>query len=154
MLTGARAREAAAFVAVGATATATHFLVVWLLVRGASLSPAWANMPAFWIAFCVSYAGHNVFTFAGRSQSLPSSVLRWMAVSVGGFLLNQSLYMLALRWIQAVHYLVLLFFVTGIVTLMTYFLGKYWAFAASPTPDLDAMSSKTPDPNADAAASH
>lgn len=131
MLTGPRAREAAAFVAVGAGATATHFMVVWLLVRGASLSPAWANMPAFWTAFCVSYAGHNTFTFAGRSQSRQASVLRWMAVSVGGFLLNQSLYMLALRWLPAMHYLALLFFVTGIVTLVTYFLGKYWAFAGS-----------------------
>lgn len=124
------AKEVAAFIAVGVTAAAVHFLTVWMLVRLTPLSPAWANVPAFWIAFSVSYSGHNTFTFAGRSGSGQRSMLRWMAVSIGGFLLNQSLYVLALRWLPEIHYLVLLFIVTGMVTLATFFLGKYWAFTA------------------------
>lgn len=130
MLIGPRKREAAAFIAVGAAATATHFLVVWLLVRLMSIAPAWANIPAFWIAFAVSFTGHNTVTFAGHTRSKQGSVLRWLTVSVGGFLLNQSLYVSLLRLSPQLHYLLLLFIVTGVVTLVTYFLGKYWAFAA------------------------
>lgn len=122
-------KEAASFLAVGTAAAAVHFLVVWLVVRLAMLSPAWANVPAFWLAFLVSYAGHNTLTFAGRNRSHQSSAMRWMAVSVGGFLLNQSLYMAALRGLPELHYLVLLFAVTVAVTLATFLLGKYWAFA-------------------------
>ena len=129
MLIGPRERQAAAFIAVGVAATATHFLVVWLLVRLTSLSPAWANIPAFWIAFAVSYSGHNTITFAGHGQSKQASAARWLAVSAGGFALNQSLYVTLLRLLPQLHYLVLLFIVTGVVTLVTYFLGKYWAFA-------------------------
>lgn len=130
-MTSVRENEAAAFIAVGTTAAAVHFLVVWLLVQLTPLSPAWANVPAFWIAFAVSYSGHNFFTFAGRSGSRQRSILRWMAVSIGGFLLNQLLYVSALRLLAEIHYLILLFIVTGMVTLVTFFLGKYWAFTGS-----------------------
>jgi putative flippase GtrA len=126
-----REKEATAFIAVGSSAAAVHFLVVWLLVHWTPVSPAWANVPAFWIAFAVSYSGHNFFTFAGRSRSRQRSILRWMAVSIGGFLLNQALYVTALYLLAEVHYLILLFIVTGMVTFVTFFLGKYWAFTGS-----------------------
>jgi putative flippase GtrA len=129
-LIGVREKEAATFIVVGTSAAAVHFLVVWLLVRSTPLSPAWANVPAFWIAFTVSYSGHNLFTFAGSRRSHQRGILRWMAVSIGGFLLNQLLYVSALRWLPEIHYLILLFIVTGMVTLITYFLGKYWAFTS------------------------
>ena len=126
-----REKEAAAFIAVGTSAAAVHFLIVWLLVHWTDVSPAWANVPAFWIAFAVSYSGHNRLTFAGRSDSRQRSILRWMVVSIGGFLLNQLLYVSALRLLADIHYLILLFIVTCMVTLVTYFLGKYWAFTGS-----------------------
>lgn len=123
-------KQSVAFLAVGATAAAVHFLVVWLMVRFVTLSPAWANVIAFWVAFCVSYSGHRSVTFAASRSPIRRSAPRWMLVSIGGFLLNQGMYVALLYLLPAVHYLALLFVVTAIVTVVTYLLGKYWAFTA------------------------
>lgn len=126
-----RHAESAAFIAVGSVAAGVHFLAVWLVVRLAGIAPQRANMVAFLAAFAVSYAGHYRLTFHAGRGPMRGSIGRWLAVSVGGFLLNQSLYVLALRRVPHVHYLLLLVIVTGLVTLVTYLLGKYWAFAAA-----------------------
>jgi hypothetical protein len=54
---------------------------------------------------------------------------KWLAVSIGGFLLNQALYVAALRLFPDWSYLVLLAGVTVLVALCSFFLGKLWAFA-------------------------
>jgi putative flippase GtrA len=121
-------REGLAFIAVGVVATALHFLAMWALVELASLAPQWANICAFCIAFCVSFGGHRSLTFAHAAAPIGRSMPRWMLVSLGGFLLNQSLFVAGLRWLPGMHYLVLWFVVTCAVTLATYLLGKFWAF--------------------------
>lgn len=125
---GVRHRESISFLGVGATAAAVHFTTVWILVQTEFANPAWANVLAFWGAFAVSYFGHAAFTFAGNGGPGRRSMLRWLTVSLSGFILNQSLYVAALRWLSGIHYLILLFMVTCAVTVLTYLLGKYWAF--------------------------
>ena len=123
-------KQSVAYVAVGTTAAAMHFLVLWLMVHFIRLSPAWANVIAFWFAFCVSYSGHRGLTFGASRSPVRRSAPRWMLVSIGGFLVNQGMYVALLHLFPVVHYLALLFIVTAIVTAVTYLLGKYWAFTA------------------------
>jgi putative flippase GtrA len=117
---------------VGGVAAGVHLLVVMLAVELRQVPPAYANVIAFAVAFLVSYAGHRRYTFgAGRgvADSIADSIGKWLAVSIAGFLLNQALYVAALRLFPAWPYVVLLAGVTGLVALCSFFLGKLWAFA-------------------------
>lgn len=75
------------FAIVGLAATATHFLVAFLLIQTTPLSALIANTLAFLIAFIVSASGHILFTFrveSGRSVA----VMRWFITSVGALLVS------------------------------------------------------------------
>jgi putative flippase GtrA len=113
---------------VGGMAAGVHLLVVMLAVELGQVSPAYANVIAFAVAFLVSYAGHRRYTF-GAGPGVADSLGKWLAVSIGGFLLNQALYVAALRLLPAWPYLLLLAGVTVLVALCSFFLGKLWAFA-------------------------
>lgn len=119
----------AAFIVVGCTAAVVHLATVFLLVNYVGMVPALANVPAFLCAFCVSHAGHSRFSFPSR-QRLTHSRWRWLQVSSATFFLNQGLTLLALRALPDVWYLVVMGGVTGLVALISYGLGKAWAFSA------------------------
>ena len=93
------------FIAVGASAAATHLLVVWTLVQGLHWPPLGANVAAFLLAFWVSYGGHFVLTFANVGAAHRQALPRFFVVACGGFVANELLYLLALRWLGW-HYLV------------------------------------------------
>ena len=57
------AKQGGYFLLVGATAAAVHFAVLALAVEGAHVPPLSANLIAFAVAFCVSFAGHYRLTF-------------------------------------------------------------------------------------------
>jgi len=120
----------AAFAAVGALAAGVHLCAAWLLVEGAALPPAAANVGAFLCAFPVSYLGHRRHTFGaiGAAGAGNASLPKWLQVSVGAFGLNQALYVAALRCFPHVWYLLLLAFVTATVAAGSYCLGRIWAF--------------------------
>jgi putative flippase GtrA len=126
-MSAARARLHA-FVLVGGVAAGVHLLVVMLAVELCQVPPAYANVIAFAVAFLVSYAGHRRYTF-GAGLGMGDSLGKWLAVSISGFLLNQTLYVTALRLFPAWPYLLLLAGVTALVALFSFFLGKLWAFA-------------------------
>ena len=143
MMTSALPRQAFWFTIVGATAALVHFVMLVLLVNVLSLSPAWANCGAFLVAFLVSFSGHFYLTFQYSSTSIseqsdsklpPSSasalqkLAKWFLSSVAGFLLNQGLFVLGLTWIGDRYYVIIWFVVTALVTVMTFLLGKLWAF--------------------------
>jgi putative flippase GtrA len=117
-----------AFVLVGGVAAGVHLLVVMLAVELRHVPPAYANVIAFAVAFLVSYAGHRRYTF-GAGRGVADSMGKWLAVSIAGFLLNQALYVAALRLFPDWSYLLLLAGVTVLVALCSFFLGKLWAFA-------------------------
>lgn len=115
------------FLAVGASAAAVHEAAVLGLVETGLLRPVVANVPAFLLAWGVSYFGHRRFSFepgAPHRQAAP----RFFAVSLLGFAANQTLYA-ALLHFTTLNYAVALFLTLVAVAVMTYALGRWWAFA-------------------------
>ncbi len=120
-------RRLAGFLAVGASAAAVHQGAVMALVQTDLLAPLVANVPAFLLAWGVSYFGHRRFSFepgATHRQAAP----RFFAVSLLGFAANQSLYAALLKF-TLLNYAVALFLTLVLVAGMTYALGRWWAFA-------------------------
>ncbi len=132
------------FLAVGASAALVHFLVLISIVNFTTVTPAWANVGAFLIAFMVSFFGHFYLTFkqsnrsnennrhnnnikSNRSKHL-STLVKWFGSSVIGFIANQSLFVLGLNWFGERYYVLIWLIVTGVITVMTFALGKFWAF--------------------------
>jgi putative flippase GtrA len=118
----------ASFIAVGSSAAGVHLLVAWAIVESGWAAPAWANVSAFACAFMVSFLGHRRYTF-GTAERLPANLAKWLAVSIAGFALNQTLYVAALHLFPQVFYLLLLFAVTAMIAVASYCLGRFWAFA-------------------------
>lgn len=116
------------FLLVGAAAAAVHFAVLTLAVEYGAIAPLAANVIAFAVAFCVSFAGHYRLTFRTSGAHWRNSVLRWLAVSLAGFAANQALFALGLRLFGAAYYQALWFVVTAAVTVFSFIAGKCWAF--------------------------
>lgn len=124
-------KQALWFLLVGASAAAVHFLVLVSVVSLSTISPAWANAVAFSVAFVVSFLGHFYLTFrtntTNKTSALPT-LIKWFLSSIIGFLANQSLFVLGLSWFGERYYILVWLVVTGIITVMTFALGKLWAF--------------------------
>ncbi|MBA4503642.1 GtrA family protein [Marinobacterium marinum] len=121
-------REALCFIAVGVSALLTHWLVVILLVPLAGLHPLLANVVAFLVAFNVSYFGHRHLTFAAGARSHRQTLPRFATVAASSFALNEAMYW-ALLTFTSLRYDLAMLLVLGSVAVMTYILGKFWAFA-------------------------
>lgn len=184
--------QALLFLIVGATAAAVHFVALIALVSVLDLTPALANVGAFFMAFGVSFLGHFHLTFKPTAALLDSqtnngnniinkgdcclypdilrrapcgtinnnnqrhhlsdctfllyqgvitkpsfstkktsplhALIKWFASSALGFLVNQALFMTLLYYFGTQHYPLIWLVVTGIITVMTFALGKFWAF--------------------------
>ena len=118
------------FAMVGAIAAAVHFSVVLLLVETLDLKPLLANIFAFLTAFCVSFSGQKLFTFADRQKSLRDSLGPYFLISLISFGCNELLFSIAL-YLFHVPYQLALLMVLLIVAIGTYLGSKYWAFSSS-----------------------
>lgn len=120
------------FIVMGSLAALVHLAVLYSAVTFFHLTPAWANAIAFIVAFVVSFIGHLNVTFKDNhlAQTAPvsSRLIKWFISAVSGFLLNQGLFVLGLAWLGESYYLLIWFIVTGIVTALSFLLGKLWAF--------------------------
>ena len=56
-----------------------------------------------------------------------SDVAGWATVAAG-FMANQGLFVLGLDWFGERYYMLIWLVVTGVITVMTFALGKLWAF--------------------------
>lgn len=121
-------REALLFILVGISALLTHWLMVLLLVPLAGLHPLLANLVAFLVAFQVSYFGHRHLTFRAGARSHRQTLPRFATVAAGSFLLNEAMYWALLSW-TPLRYDIAMLLVLGSVAVLTYLLGKFWAFA-------------------------
>lgn len=146
-------QQALWFLIVGASAALVHFLVLISMVNFTATSPAWANACAFLVAFVVSFTGHFYLTFRQKiapvtddnypqntvstyhstkrdtlSTSMLSTLIKWFASSAAGFMANQGLFVLGLDWFGERYYMLIWLVVTGVITVMTFALGKLWAF--------------------------
>ena len=154
-MTHSAAQQALWYLVVGASAALVHFLVLFSVVSLTTTTPAWANVCAFLIAFVISFLGHFYLTFrhsslnkydttvlsqshksttrqprihTSKANNTLKAAAKWFVSSVAGFAANQSLFVLGLGWFGERYYLVIWLIVTGIITVMTFALGKLWAF--------------------------
>ena len=135
--------QALRFLVVGASAALVHFLVLISIVNLTAITPVWANVFAFLVAFVVSFLGHFYLTFKSsvskygnhqpsgshKNSNDPLSALgKWFGSSAIGFMVNQGLFVLGLRSFGEQYYILIWLIVTAIITVMTFALGKFWAF--------------------------
>lgn len=128
-------KQAMWFTIVGIIAAAVHFCTLVLCVQIANVLPVWANVIAFLVAFVVSFSGHFKLTFTHSITQSTSphnqffaTLLKWFVTSVGGFLLNQLIFIMGLKVFGNGWYMLIWLCATGIVTVLTFLLGKLWAF--------------------------
>lgn len=120
-------KQIAWFVAVGCAAAATHWLVVVLLVSVNNLAPLLANFIGWLVAFCVSFTGHYFLTFRQHAAPMVRAALRFFGVSALGFAVNELAYAWLLQY-TTLRYDVLLALILITLAVMTFVLGRYWAF--------------------------
>lgn len=120
------------FLAVGSTAAAVHFCVVWLLVGTWQCPALLANVLGFLLAFGVSFTGHHRLTFAAQQADGREALPRFFGVAVLGFACNELLYAMLLH--LGLEYRLALVMVLVAVAAMTWLLGRFWAFRGQSTP--------------------
>jgi putative flippase GtrA len=120
-------RHAFRFGIVGVLAMATHYVLVIILVNF-SITPLIANVFAFIGAFQVSYWGHSSWSFSDLSASRRDSFRRFVIISVSGFLLNELLFFLFLKFTN-IPYQISLLIVLPFVAGLTFLFSRHWAFA-------------------------
>ena len=126
------------FFGVAAAAGLTHLIVYfsleWILpkVFPASNIPEFYNFLAFCVAFSVSFWGHRNFSFKDTTTSVGESLGRFVGVSLAGFICNEILFSLLIRFFNWPSWLALPagFAVAGA---QTYLLSRYWAFHNKPS---------------------
>jgi len=116
-----------AFGLVGTAAFLVHFVIVSVLVP-IGLHPLIANVVGFGTAFAVSFAGHSRWTFPAGDRERPRALARFFAVASAGFVTNELLYAVLLRW-TGLGYRVALVIVLVVVAISTFVASKFWAFA-------------------------
>jgi putative flippase GtrA len=116
------------FATVGGAATLVHLMVGVTLIH-AGWAPTLANAAAFCMAFFISFAGHFGYTFAAGSASMAGSLLRFIAVALAGFAVNEAI----LAGLLTQHILApatTLIVSTGLVAAVTFAACRRWAFSA------------------------
>jgi putative flippase GtrA len=121
------------FGVVGVAAMLVHLGSVALILVPLGLAPLVANVLAFLIAFQISHAGHRRLTFQSSSSAPASqSRLRFFAVALASFALNELMYWVLLRYTN-LDYRLALAIVLVLVSAVTFFLARNWAFSARGT---------------------
>jgi putative flippase GtrA len=124
-------RQIAIFIAVGCAAALMHLAVVAVVVEVFGLAPLAANVIGFCVAFLVSFGGHARFTFPIAPNRFAAARMRFLAVALTGFVINQAAYAEALHLFGERYYLPVLAAVLVGVAASTFVLSKLWAFAAT-----------------------
>jgi putative flippase GtrA len=120
-------RQIACFVAVGVSATATHWCLAVLLVGAWGLPAAAANLAGWMVAFGVSFAGHYAFTFRHVRADWKRSAWRFFLISAGGFAINELAYV-GLLHTTALPYDLLLALLLAAQAGLTFLASRLWAF--------------------------
>ncbi len=122
-------QQIAIYIAVGTAAAFTHLSVVAAAVELMALRPLTANVIGFGFAFYVSFTGHSRWTFPIGRERFAAARLRFFAVALASFALNQTAYAQALKLTGPDYYLPALAAVLLCVAVATFILSKLWAFA-------------------------
>jgi putative flippase GtrA len=120
-------REVMAFALVGAGSSVVHLGVVVGLVQ-VDLMPLAANVAGFLVAFIVSFAGHDRWSFPSARRARVRALWRFFCVASLSFAANEALYWWLLEG-TGLSYAVALVIVLGAVGALTLALAKFWAFS-------------------------
>ncbi|MDF1760440.1 MAG: GtrA family protein [Coxiellaceae bacterium] len=120
------------FTIVGMSSTVVHFSSVMILVALGGMRPLIANIFAFLIAFSVSFFGHQLWTFAGTTQSFRRSFPRFLTIALTSFALNEAFYWYLLHRLH-MQYAIALIIVLSCVSVLTFTASKLWAFHSRET---------------------
>lgn len=115
------------FVTVGCTAAATHWVVAVLCVEHLALAPLLANVVGWLVAFQVSLFGHYHLTFKHQGAPWRQAAVRFFAVALLGFALNELAYATLLH-LTSLRYDIALALVLIGVAVLTFVLSRFWAF--------------------------
>jgi putative flippase GtrA len=124
-----RAREFTVFTIVGTTAAGLNLAVVASTVPF-GVSPLFANVIGFLLAFALSFVGHARWSFPAAGRPIGLALRRFAVISVLGFGLNEACYAGALSWTELDYRLALVAVVTSL-GLLKLFASKHWAFAVA-----------------------
>lgn len=114
---------------VGLVSTIVHYVVaLWL--EQLSIHLLYGNIFAFLVAFQISYWGHSLWSFQLEKGEKLRAMIRFLLISVGGFLLNEGLLLLLMKN-TLLSSRVILGTALCIVAGLTYLGSKIWAFAPS-----------------------
>ncbi len=125
--------SAGKFAIVGVLATLTHAGVATSLLASGALPALAANLGGYLVAFWVSFGGHYFWSFAHlrRQGTALKSIVRFLIISVSGFLLNSTILSLWLKltpWSELAG----LLFSIAIVPALTFLAARLWAFSHHP----------------------
>ena len=124
-----RARELAAFTAVGTAAACLNLAVVAGLVpRG--VPPLVANVIGFFASFVWGFVGHARWTFPAVGRPVATALRRFAVLSLAGFALNELFYAGVLQW-TALDYRLALIAALACVGLVKLLASKHWAFGTA-----------------------
>lgn len=89
-----------------------------------------ANVVGWLVAYGVSFTGHYRLTFRHQQAPALRAAWRFFMVSALGFAINEASYALLLHWTTLRYDLLLALILIG-MALITFVLGRYWAFRRS-----------------------
>ena len=118
--------------AVGCAAAVLHWLTAVAAVR-AGLAPLVANPLGWFVAFWMSWAGHQWLSFRAASPSPWRSLPRFAAVSFAGFAVNEAAYAWMLHE-SGLRFDIALALVLVVVAVLTWAASRRWAFTGTTPP--------------------
>ena len=121
-------RKFAAYVVAGLAATATHYVVMVVLINQLRLPEVAASSIGFLAGACVKYP-LNYWAVFSSEQEHRVAIPRFIISLAIGFALNALLFAILLRALD-VHYMVSQVLTTGTVLFVNYLLARYWIFLA------------------------
>ncbi len=117
------------FLIIGALASLSNFILVFIFVHFKIAEPLLANFFAYLISFNVSYLGHRYLTFSETTQSHKKAASQFFVNCLIGLSLTQVIYYVLLH-VFYIQYLVALFITMLLVAIYTFFVSKYLIFKA------------------------
>jgi putative flippase GtrA len=114
------------FLGVGAIATLIQYLILVLLVEGLSIRPYIASTFGYVVSAIFNYVANYYFSFGSKANHI-SAVSKFLIVVFLGLQVNAAIVFFSTEKMH-LHYILSQIFATGIVTIVNYFLLKYWAY--------------------------
>lgn len=119
------------FLAVGASAAALQFLVLWLLLHGAGLPYQPATLLAYAASVVFHFLANRYFTFRASASPRGPQMLRYGVLLVLNGALTLGIVTACVEWAGTTPYAATLVAI-GATVMVGFGLSRYWVFAPVP----------------------